>query len=205
MAQISASDRKSVPVQTPVRSAASSQHSSDMSAVARQDSSLTGLQRRADDSAVVAQLARWGQGAAQLKPADEEGRAKGGLPGALRSGVERLSGMDMSGVQVHYNSSEPQKVGAHAYAQGTDIHLASGQEKHLPHEAWHTVQQAQGRVRPTRQLKGDVQINDDAGLEKEADMMGAKAMSLGAGGVAQGKSIRGHLLSTATDTTTPER
>ncbi|WP_300019834.1 DUF4157 domain-containing protein [uncultured Roseobacter sp.] len=205
MAQISASDRKSVPVQTPVRSSASSQHSSDMSAVARQDSSLTVLQRRADDSAVVAQLARWGQGAAQLKPVDEEGRAKGGLPGALRSGVERLSGMDMSAVQVHYNSSEPQKVGAHAYAQGTDIHLASGQEKHLPHEAWHTVQQAQGRVRPTRQLKDDVQINDDAGLEKEADMMGAKAMSLGAGGVAQGKSIRGHLLSTATNTTTPER
>lgn len=205
MAQISASDRKSVLVQTPVKGPAPVQQSSDMPAVARQDSGLSVLQQRADDSAVVAQLARWGQGAAQLKPVEDEGRTKGGLPGALRSGVERLSGMDMSGVQVHYNSSEPQKVGAHAYAQGTDIHLASGQEKHLPHETWHTVQQAQGRVRPTRQLAGGVPVNDDAGLEKEADDMGAKAVSLGAGGVAQGKSIRGQLLSTATDATPLER
>ena len=27
-----------------------------------------------------------------------------------------------------------------AYAQGSDIHLAPGQEQHLPHEAWHVVQ-----------------------------------------------------------------
>jgi hypothetical protein len=66
---------------------------------------------------------------------------------------------------------------SHAYAQGTDIHLASGQEKHLPHEAWHVVQQKQGRVKPTLQMKGAVNINDDAGLEKEADVMGAKAAS----------------------------
>jgi len=50
---------------------------------------------------------------------------------------------------VHYNSDKPAQLQAHAYAQGTDIHLASGQEKHLPHEAWHVVQQKQGRVKPT--------------------------------------------------------
>jgi len=66
-------------------------------------------------------------------------------------------------------------VNAHAYAQGTDIHVASGQERHLPHEAWHVVQQAQGRVKPTLQMKG-VAINDDLGLEREADMMGARAV-----------------------------
>jgi hypothetical protein len=64
-----------------------------------------------------------------------------------------------------------------AYAQGTDIHLGPGQEKHLPHEAWHVVQQKQGRVKPTMQLKGKVNINDDAGLEKEADVMGAEALN----------------------------
>ncbi|MEM7041075.1 MAG: DUF4157 domain-containing protein [Bacteroidota bacterium] len=39
---------------------------------------------------------------------------------------------------------------AHAYDQGTDIHIGPGQEKHLPHEAWHVVQQKQGRVRRIR-------------------------------------------------------
>jgi hypothetical protein len=38
------------------------------------------------------------------------------------------------------------------------------------------VQQAQGRVKPTTQLKGNVKINDDSGLEAEADVMGAKAL-----------------------------
>lgn len=64
---------------------------------------------------------------------------------------------------------------AHAYAQGNDIHLAPGQEKHLPHEAWHTVQQKQGRVQSTAQLKGKTNINDDPALEKEADLMGNSA------------------------------
>ncbi|MGY8938739.1 MAG: eCIS core domain-containing protein [Flavobacteriales bacterium] len=84
----------------------------------------------------------------------------------------------MSDVKVHYNSPKPAQLQAHAYAQGNQIHLASGQEKHLPHEAWHVVQQKQGRVAPTTQLKGKVNINDNAGLEKEADVMGAKALQL---------------------------
>ena len=40
------------------------------------------------------------------------------------------------------------------------------------------VQQKQGRVKPTIQLKGKVNINDDKALEKEADVMGAKAAQL---------------------------
>ncbi|WP_378179140.1 DUF4157 domain-containing protein [Aquimarina sp. SS2-1] len=100
---------------------------------------------------------------------------KTGLPDNLKSGIENLSGYSMDDVKVHYNSSKPAQLQAHAYAQGTDIHLAPGQEKHLPHEAWHVVQQKQGRVKPTRQLKSKVNINDDAGLEKEADVMGKKA------------------------------
>ncbi|SNR16919.1 eCIS core domain-containing protein [Tenacibaculum jejuense] len=99
-----------------------------------------------------------------------------GLPNNLKLGIENLSGYSMDDVKVHYNSSKPAQLQAHAYAQGTDIHLAPGQEKHLPHEAWHVVQQKQGRVKPTRQLKSKVNINDDAGLEKEADVMGARAI-----------------------------
>jgi hypothetical protein len=101
---------------------------------------------------------------------------KTGLPDELKAGVENLSGYSLDDVQVHYNSTKPAELQAHAYAQGTDIHLAPGQEQHLAHEAWHVVQQKQGRVRPTRQLKGKVHVNDDAGLEKEADVMGAQAL-----------------------------
>jgi len=103
-----------------------------------------------------------------------------GLPDQLKSGVESLSGMTMDHVKVHYNSDKPSQLQAHAYAQGSEIHVAPGQEQHLPHEAWHVVQQAQGRVKPTMQLKAGVPVNDDVGLEAEADTMGAKALSLGA-------------------------
>lgn len=101
-----------------------------------------------------------------------------GLPDNLKSGVENLSGYALDDVKVYYNSSKPAQLNAHAYAQGSHIHIAPGQEKHLPHETWHVVQQKQGRVQPTRQLKGKVQINDDAALEKEADVMGAMAIQL---------------------------
>ena len=99
-----------------------------------------------------------------------------GLPDQLKSGIENLSGHSMDNVKVHYNSAKPAQLNAHAYAQGTEIHLASGQEKHLPHEAWHVAQQKQGRVKPTMQMKGKVNVNDDEALEKEADVMGAKAV-----------------------------
>jgi hypothetical protein len=101
-----------------------------------------------------------------------------GLPDNLKTGVEALSGFSMDDVKVHYNSDKPAGLQALAYAQGTDIHIAPGQEKHLPHEAWHVVQQKQGRVQPTLQLKQSVSINDDAGLEKEADVMGNKASTV---------------------------
>ena len=102
-----------------------------------------------------------------------------GLPNQLKSGIESMSGMSMDHVKVHYNSDKPAQLNAHAYAQGSDIHVAPGQEKHLPHEAWHVVQQAQGRVKPTMQMKAGVPVNDDVSLETEADVMGEKAMSVG--------------------------
>lgn len=107
-----------------------------------------------------------------------------GLPNQLKAGIESLSGMSMDSVKVHYNSDKPAQLNAHAYAQGTDIHVAPGQEQHLPHEAWHVVQQAQGRVQPTTQMKG-TSVNDDVGLETEADVMGAKAIAAVAQKIAQ--------------------
>lgn len=113
-------------------------------------------------------------------------QADNGLPSALRSGVERLSNVSMADVKVHYNSSSPAQFRAHAYAQGRNIHVGPGQERHLPHEAWHVAQQKQGRVRPTMQMKSGVGINDDHHLEQEADVMGARALQLGTAQLAVG-------------------
>lgn len=110
-------------------------------------------------------------------PQQQEKPNNTGLPDNLKSGVENLSGYSMDDVKVHYNSDKPAQLNALAYAQGTDIHVAPGQEKHLPHEAWHVVQQKQGRVQPTVQLQG-VNVNDNEGLEKEADVMGAISMEV---------------------------
>lgn len=102
-----------------------------------------------------------------------------GMPDGLKSGIEALSGLAMDHVRVHYNSAKPAQLNAHAYAQGSDIHLAPGQDRHLPHEAWHLVQQAQGRVQPTLQLNGGIAVNDDPSLEREADQMGERALVSG--------------------------
>ncbi len=123
---------------------------------------LQSLQRMADEHAAK-------------NPLIQRKENKTGLPDNLKSGIENLSGHSMDDVNVHYNSAKPAQLNAHAYAQGTDIHLGAGQEKHLPHEAWHVVQQKQGRVKPTMQMQG-VNVNDDTGLEKEADVMGGKAL-----------------------------
>jgi hypothetical protein len=143
---------------------------------------LMAIQKMANDSpnnnpliqlkALATRYSEKKQPTLQLKPDNS------GLPDRLKSGVENLSGLSMDDVKVHYNSDKPAQLNAHAYAQGTDIHLASGQEKHLPHEAWHVVQQKQGRVRPTMMMKAKVPINDDQGLEKEADIMGARAFQM---------------------------
>lgn len=101
-------------------------------------------------------------------------RRQRGLPDRLRAGVEALSGLPMGDVEVHYNSPKPAQVNALAYAQGAQIHLGQGQERHLPHEAWHVVQQKQGRVQPNFELNGFA-VNDNKGLEREAEVLGDKA------------------------------
>ncbi len=123
--------------------------------------------------AVVDNHAAQQQSSVQKKENDN----KTGLPDNLKSGMESLSGISLDGVKVHQNSAKPAEVGAHAYAQGTDIHVAPGQMQHLPHEAWHVVQQSQGRVKPTTTVAG-MAVNDSPSLEKEADVMGAKSLQM---------------------------
>ncbi|MEB3293717.1 MAG: DUF4157 domain-containing protein [Synechococcales bacterium] len=95
------------------------------------------------------------------------------LPEAIRTGVEGLSGIALDQVRVHYNSPQPARIAAHAYTQGTDIHLAPGQEQQIAHEVWHVVQQAQGRVHPTNPGSQNA-VTIDRPLEQEADRMGSQ-------------------------------
>jgi hypothetical protein len=120
----------------------------------------------------------------EQEPAAGASSNPAGMPDGLKSGIESLSGMDLSDVRVNFNSDRPARLNAFAYTQGSDIYLAPGQEKHLAHEAWHVVQQRQGRVKPTMLLKG-AQINGDAHLEAEADAMGQRAMRARPGGPAR--------------------
>lgn len=113
-----------------------------------------------------------GQTPVQREPA----KNNTGLPDGLKSNLESMSGMALDDVRVTRNSSAPASVQAHAYTEGNNIHLGPGQDKHLAHEAWHVVQQKQGRVKPTIDVSG-VAVNDDASLESEADRMGRAAGS----------------------------
>lgn len=114
--------------------------------------------------------------AAAVQRQEKAGRInRTGMPDCLKSSIESMSGYSMETVRVHYNSPEPAKLQALAYTQGTDIHVAPGQERHLPHEAWHVVQQMQGRVRPTMRIQG-VGVNGSPALEHEADVMGKRAV-----------------------------
>ena len=142
---------------------AQKKEASTAAAVLDASSQNEGLQRKADMASNAAQRAE------ALRPNNT------GMPDNLKSGIESLSGFSMDDVRVHYNSSKPATVQALAYTQGTDIHVAPGQEKHLPHEAWHVAQQMAGRVSPTTNING-MPVNDNAGLEHEADMMGEKAV-----------------------------
>lgn len=85
----------------------------------------------------------------------------------LKTDVGNLSSFSMDDVRVHCDSDKPAQLNALAYEQGTDIQ----QEKHLPHDAWHMVQQKQGHVQPTTQLHS---VNDNEGLEKRTNALGDK-------------------------------
>ena len=90
--------------------------------------------------------------------------------------IEKISGVSLSDVNVHQNSTKPAQLKAEAYTQGNNIYLGPGYDKHFMHEAWHVVQQKQGKVKETTQYKG-VSINNEQNLEKEADIMANKSLS----------------------------
>ncbi len=108
----------------------------------------------------------------------------GAVPADVMQKMESTLGADFSNVKINTNSSKATDTGALAFTQGNSIDFAPGQfnpnsksgQELLGHELTHVVQQRQGRVKPTASING-MPLNDNAGLEKEADVMGAKAAS----------------------------
>jgi hypothetical protein len=142
--------------------------------------------RRAAPPGVPAQVRARGLGAEHLRALQRSAgnqavarlmaarRNATGIPDAVKHGAEQLSGLSLDDVRVHYGSARPAALGALAYTEGSDIHVGPGQERHVPHEVWHAVQQKQGRVSRSATLGGR-DANIDPALEDEADEMGERA------------------------------
>lgn len=69
-----------------------------------------------------------------------------GVPRVVRSGLEALTGQDLSNVRVHYGSHLPTQMGARAFATGNDLFLAPAHDtdRVVAHELAHVVQQRAG-------------------------------------------------------------
>jgi hypothetical protein len=104
------------------------------------------------------------------------------LPPQVLTEMNALFSKNFGSVRI-FEGPEAAALGALAITQGTNIHFAPGQydpfsakgRKILGHELRHVVQQWDGGVKATKQAKGGVAINDDAGHEQDADMWGELA------------------------------
>lgn len=161
---------------TPLQRAAEDEDELQMKA----DPSIT-IQRQGEEEEEMQMKA---EGAPAARP--DVPLASGGgsaLPPAVRAQMENSFSHDFSGVRIH-QGGEAAQVGALAYTRGSDIHFqpglydpsSRGGQELLGHELTHVVQQSAGRVAvPQQKTEGSAPINADAGLEAEADAMGARA------------------------------
>lgn len=90
------------------------------------------------------------------------------MSAVLQTEFEQKSSIDLSDVQIHYNSSLPKQYMADAIAHNNQIDIASGKEHLLRHELTHIIQQKQGLVDVTEK-RGNHYINTSGVLEKGAD------------------------------------
>ncbi len=103
----------------------------------------------------------------QEEKTEKQSKGGGNVPNALKTKIEKASEVPLDDVTIHYNSQEPFKYEANAFAKGNEVFLAPGQEEHLSEELWHIVQQKQDLVRPTSTENG-TPINDTPNLERLA-------------------------------------
>lgn len=102
----------------------------------------------------------------------ENGNATG-IPTQLKRRIEQSTSLKLDDVKVHYRSERPAALDALAYTQGTQVYLGPGQERHLPHELGHVIQQKFGMVRADSRHESGAPLNTDQTLERQADRIGA--------------------------------
>ena len=92
------------------------------------------------------------------------------FPGGISEALEYAKKeKGLSVPEVHYNSSEPEKLGVKAFTKNAEVYLAPGEgEETLKHELGHVVQQKKEKVPATTKI-GEQQVNLDPKLEQEAD------------------------------------
>ncbi|HSI77828.1 MAG TPA: DUF4157 domain-containing protein [Lunatimonas sp.] len=106
------------------------------------------------------------------------------LPGELQANLETSFRQDFSDVNIHTSSQAAQHLNALAYTQGEGIHFAPGEfnphsesgRNLIGHEFTHIVQQRSGVVQPNAVLGKGLPLNDNQGLENEANSLGRKAV-----------------------------
>ena len=104
------------------------------------------------------------------------------LPRPLQSRLERSLGTDLSSVRVGEDPAVA-AMGARAVAAGTEIRFAPGAydpeseagQQLIAHEVVHLTQQAEQPVAATTAV-GDIAVNADPGLERDADQVAARAL-----------------------------
>ena len=111
--------------------------------------------------------------AAQNKKQPVQQVNRTGIPLQLKERLERSTGMSLNDVRVHYNSALPSGLDALAYTRGTQVEIGPGQKGCLPHELGHVIQQKLGLVRANAVHSSGAALNTDAGLERQADQIGA--------------------------------
>lgn len=107
------------------------------------------------------------------KDEQERGKANTGIPVQLKRKMEQSTGVSFEDVRVHYNSDKPEQLDALAYTKGSDVYLGQGQERHLPHELGHVVQQKLGYVHAESRHASGERLNSNPALERQADLIAA--------------------------------
>lgn len=108
----------------------------------------------------------------EIEENTEKTKRNTGIPAQLQKRLEKKTGVSMEDVQVHYYSDRPAKLDALAYTQGNHVYIGPGQERHLPHELGHVVQQKLGKVRANETHPSGAAMNTEERLEREADEIG---------------------------------
>lgn len=112
------------------------------------------------------------------KQPKQQGPNLTGIPTQMKLDLERRSGLSFDDVRVHYNSDKPARIGALAYAQGTQVYMGPGQNRYLGHELGHVIQQKTRKIKATSYYRG-VGINDDPSLEHDADNLNLASVCSG--------------------------